>query len=186
MAKQKTKKGIKKSFHEVVAPLTSTNIFLYAAEKEDLLGKKIKIDMTKNLKGKSLDINFRISLDKDQLVGIPEKINLSNAYIRRIMRKGVDYVEDSFETECRDFIIRIKPFLITRKRVSRAVLKALRNNTKQNISSYIKTRTSKEIFSDIITNKLQKQLSQKLKKIYPLALCEIRMFEVIGKKNEKR
>ena len=39
-----------------------------------------------------------------------------------------------------------------------------------------------------MANKIQKQLALKLKKIYPLALCEIRVFEVVGdldKKEEK-
>ena len=34
-------------------------------------------------------------------------------------------------------------------------------------------------FNEIITNKIQKELSLKIKKIYPLALCEIRRFEVL-------
>ncbi len=35
------------------------------------------------------------------------------------------------------------------------------------------------------TNKLQKELSLKLKKIYPLALCEIRHFSIESEKVKK-
>ena len=36
-----------------------------------------------------------------------------------------------------------------------------------------------------MTNKLQKELSFKLKKIYPLALCEIRIFKIVGEREIK-
>ena len=98
------------------------------------------------------------------------------------MRRGIDYVEDSFRVNCRDAILSIKPFLITRKNVSRAVRNALRFNTRKFIDAYIKIRTTKELFSDIISNKLQRGMALKLKKVYPLAMCEIRLFEVLGDK----
>jgi ribosomal protein S3AE len=43
-------------------------------------------------------------------------------------------------------------------------------------------KTSLELFSDIMVGKIQKELSLKLKKIYPLALCEIRILEIVNKK----
>jgi len=180
--KVKVKKGTKKGFFDVEAPLTSTKISLYASSKESLEGKTVKLDLTKNLRGKNLELKMKIANEKDKLIGKPESIQLMNSYIRRSVRKGTDYVEDSFEAECRDAVVRIKPLLVTRRRVSRAVLKSLRENTKKYLEAHLKTRNYEEIFSEIISNKLQKQLAVKLKKIYPLALCEIRSFEVISKK----
>ncbi|MCA9485408.1 MAG: hypothetical protein KC506_01025, partial [Nanoarchaeota archaeon] len=107
------------------------------------------------------------------------------SYIRRVMRKSADYCEDSFEAECRDSIVRIKPLLVTRRRVSRAVLKALRDSTKKLLETYLKTRTSQEVFSELMANKLQKQMATKLKKIYPLALSEIRMLQIVKTLEEK-
>jgi len=182
VVKKKTKKGAKKSFYEVNAPLTSTKIHLYAISPEDLENKMVKIDLTKTLRGKSLVLKLRVKNTDSGLTAHPENIELAVSYIRRVMRKGTDYVEDSFEAESRDSIVKIKPFLITRRKVSRAVLKALRENARKTLISHIKTRDSEEIFSEIVSNKLQKQLSQKLKKIYPLALCEIRVFQVLKKK----
>ena len=71
---------------------------------------------------------------------------------------------------------------MTRRRVSRKVCRALRNDAKSYLSGYVKARTSMEIFSEIMANKLQKQLFTVLKKVYPLALCEIRIFEIESKK----
>lgn len=176
------KKGAKKRFFEVLAPLTSTKIQLYSASEEELVGKTIKLDLTKILRGKSLEIKFRIENDNGKLTGVPESAELAISYIRRVMRKGTDYSEDSFEAETRNAIVRIKPLLITRRRVSRGVLRALREEAKKFLLAYVKTRNTEELFSEIMTNKLQKQMALKLKKIYPLALSEIRVFKIVKKK----
>lgn len=178
------KKGTRKTFYNVKAPFTSTKIALYASSPEELNNKIIKLDLTKNLRGKSLELKLRIKNKKNELIGQPESLELAGSYVRRAVRKGTDYVEDSFEAECRDSIIRIKPLLLTRMRVPRTILKELRNETKKQIENYIKTRTSQELFNEIMINKLQKQLAAKLKKIYPLAFCEIRFFKVVKEKEE--
>jgi ribosomal protein S3AE len=182
----KAKKGAKKSFYEIKAPLTATKIHLYASSPEELDGKRIKIDLTKNLRGKSLELKLKVKLAGNDLSAEAESTELLNSYIRRVIRKGTDYCEDSFETKCRDHLVRIKPLLIARRRVSRALLKTLRENARKYLEAYIKTRTAQELFSEIISNKLQKQLSLKLKKIYPLALCEIRVFKIIKPLDKKK
>jgi ribosomal protein S3AE len=178
-----SKKGAKKMFFDVVAPLTATKISLYARSVEELEGKTINLDLTKSLKGKSLIIKLRIKNENGVLHAEPESIELAGSYVRRAMRRSTDYAEDSFEAECRDSMVRIKPLMITRKRVSRTILKALRNGARAELQAHAKLRTAKELFSEIIANKLQKQLALKLKKIYPLALCEIRVFEITQQKN---
>ena len=185
----KTKKKIKKSFYEVKAPLVSTKMYLYGSSIEELVGRVIKVDLTKALRGKSLELKFKVKAEGNELHGVPVSVFLSGSYIRRMMRRGIDYVEDSFETECRNKMAVIKPFMITRNKVSRAVRRALRETTKKYLTGYLKTRNAEEILSEIVTNKLQKDLSLKLKKVYPLALCEIRVFEIgktIEKKEEKK
>lgn len=176
---EKAKKSGKRIFYEVAAPVTETKIHLYASSPDELVGKIIKLDMTRSLRGKSVELKLKIKKDDEKLNAEPISAEVIGSYIRRIMRKGADYVEDSFVTDCRDAKAIVKPFLITRNKVSRAVRKELRNRAKSHIQSYFKIRTASELFSDILTNKLQKDLSLKLKKIYPLALCEIRVFEVV-------
>lgn len=181
MAKKIVKKGMKKSFYEVKTPLTSTRVQLYAYNPEELAGRTIKLDLTKSLRGKNLILIMRVKNNDGVLEAVPEKVELAMSYMKKAVRKGIDYAEDSFEVECRDSVLRVKPFLITRRRVSRGVLNLLRENAKKTAESYIKTRDKMEVFSDVIANKLQKQLAQKLKKIYPLAMCEIRVVEVVKK-----
>lgn len=182
--KTKVKKAVKKMFFEVSSPLISTRIQLYAASPQELDNRRVKIDLTKSLRGKNLELIIRVKNENDKLIGIPESASLVSSYVRKVVRKGTDYSEDSFETPCRDFQVRIKPLMVTRRRVSRTVLASLRETAKKQLIAHLKTRNAEEIFSEIISNKIQKQLALKLKKIYPLALCEIRMFEIIGPAKE--
>ena len=96
-----------------------------------------------------------------------------------MVRRGTDYIEDSFIAKCKDAEVRIKPFIISRRKIHKSIRKALREKAKEELTSYIKDKSSEEIFNEIIRNQLQKPLSLKLKKIYPLSACEIRIFEVV-------
>ena len=49
---------------------------------------------------------------------------------------------------------------------------------KEELMNYMKDYPSKIIFDDLLKNQIQKQLSLKLKKIYPLSLCEIRILKI--------
>lgn len=182
MIEKKSYREVKKSFFEVKAPLTSAKILLYSRSPEELHGKFIHLDLTRSLRGKNAELIMKIANIGEELIAEPVKLSLTGAYIRRSIRKGTDYVEDSFSVDCKDGSAVIKPFLITRKRVSRAVRKALRNSAKEAILGHVRIRTYKEIFSELMAHKLQKDLSLKLKKIYPLAFCDIRVFEIVERK----
>jgi len=179
-------KKLKKRFFEVDVPLTNSSLELFAYSVENLKDRTIKLDLTRQLRGKSIEIVFKIKVEKEKAIAEPTKLTLLPFFIKRMLRKSVSYIEDSFSAECKDAIIRIKPLLITRKKVSRAVRKALRDEAKNWIIDYVKNKSCKEIFSDIIGNRLQKPLSLKLKKIYPLALCEIRMLRIEKEKQQEK
>lgn len=174
MAKEKRKK----KFFNVEMPLIRRETQLQAYELNDLDGRLIKYDLTRILKGKSLLLQLKVKVEGEKATSVPRELKLLPYYLRRMMRKGTNYVEDSFSTNCKDVQIRIKPLLITRRKVSRAVRKALREKARKELVTYVKTKDSEEIFEEILKNQLQKTLSLKLKKIYPLSLCEIRVLKV--------
>lgn len=174
------KKGAKKRFFEVETPLTAAKVHLYSSGEDELDGRVVRLDLSRSLRGKGFELKFRVKFEEGKLRGEPMSLALVGSYVRRMMRKGADYVEDSFQAECKDAKFIVKPFFITRNKVSRAVRKVLRENAKKSLEGHMKNRSSDELFKEIMANKLQKELSLKLKKIYPLALCEIRVFEVVG------
>ena len=44
--------------------------------------------------------------------------------------------------------------------------------------NWAKENKNEDLFLDVLKNKIQRELSVKLKKIYPLSLCEIRVLKV--------
>jgi len=176
----------KKRFFNIEMPLIKKTTQLQAFEVKDLDGKYIKYDLTRLFKGKSMLITFKTVLEEDEVHTKPKELRLMPYYLRRMVRRGTNYVEDSFETECTDAIIKFKPFLVTRRKVSRAVRKALRNKTKEELIAWAKDLPSEALFDEILKNKIQRELSNKLKKIYPLSLCEIRVIKVMKEKTESQ
>lgn len=168
----------RRKFIKVDIPLIRSKIELIGNTPKDIEGRTIKLDLTRQLKGKNVEGVVKIKLEDDKPVAYPCKIKLMSYFIKRMIRKNISYVEDSFETPSQESMLIIKPFLITRKKVSRAVRRALRNKTRNWIEDYAAGRNNNEIFDEIFTNRMQKALSLNLKKTYPLSLCEIRVLEI--------
>ncbi len=184
--KPKKKRVGKKKFFDATIPMTTAKVSLYGYAAEDFEGRFVKLDLSKSMRGKNVELRAKLALNEKKLVGQLHGLRLIPTYIKRVMRRGTDYVEDSFEVIGKEHVFRIKPFLITRKRVSRAVRNALRTTAKKHLESKVVIMKTEELFSNIMTNKFQKDLSMKLKKIYPLALCEIRVLEVLRPAPEKK
>ena len=166
----------KKRYISVKVPILGEEMRLLGTP-EELHNKTIKLDLTRQLRGKGLTIKLRIFNQEGTLVAIPNNMELVTSYIRRMMRKRTDYVEDSFQARCADIRTTIKPLLITRKKVSRAVRRNLRNTAKEFILEYIKEKEFIELCNEILDGTLQKAMLPKLKKVYPLSFCDIRVFE---------
>ncbi len=171
--------ALRKKFIDVEIPLLDTSVKVL----ENVIGKKnqtIKLDLSRRLRGKNLEVVFEITSlkdEKEKLIAIPKKMKLMRSYIGRIMRKRASYVEDSIKAECKDIRVIIKPFFITRKKVSRAVRNNLRRTSREWILNYLKERSYLDICREVLDTDLQKQLLPKMKKIYPLSFCEIRILE---------
>ncbi|MCX6748824.1 MAG: hypothetical protein NT076_04425 [Candidatus Pacearchaeota archaeon] len=174
----------KKKFFQVDLPLVDQKAELLAYHEENLAGRTIKLDLTRKLRGKSLEITFALKSENEKIIAVPKRLLLLGYFIRRAVRKGIDYVEDSFKANCKDAELIIKPFLIARKKVSRAIRNALRVKAKEAILETIKNLSYEELFSEILQGKFQRNLLVVLKKVYPLALCEIRDIVVL-KSQEK-
>jgi len=167
----------KKKFVEIYIPLLREN-YTSLGTPESLNGKTIKLDLTRRLRGKGLEIIFHIKEQGKELVAIPKSLILTGSYIRRIMRPSISYVEDSFQVETKDnIIVSAKPFFITRKKVSRAVRAHLRSEAKKIITDLIKEKSYLDLTEEIYMGIFQKTLLPKMKKIYPLAFCDLRIFE---------
>ena len=168
----------KKRFFDVEIPIIKKETQMQAFEVSELEGRIISYDLTRFLKGKSAILQMTVKTKGDEISLSPRQIKILPYFLKRMVRKGTNYVEDSFSTECKDAVLRIKPFLVTRRKVSREIRKGLRNKAKEDLINYAKDKKVSDIFEDVIRGDIQKYLSSNLKKVYPLSLCEIRILKV--------
>jgi len=173
----------RKKYFEVDLPILKRKVELLAESEDSLKGKSIKLDLAREIKGKNFEIIYKIDQEG---AAKPHKLHVYKYFLRRMMRKSIDYVEDSFQIECGDANLRVKPFLITSKKVSRNVRKALRNKAREEIENYIGDKKFEEVISSLLSNDFQKDLSLALKKIYPLTLCEIKEIYVESSGGESK
>ena len=168
----------KQKFFDIEIPIIERETQAMGFEISELDGRFIKYDLTKMLRGKSIELQLKIKVKDGKAIATPRGIELMGYYIRRSIRNGTNYVEDSFSANCKNAQLRIKPFMITRRKVSRAVRKALRDKAREEIANQLKGKDSEKVFDEVLKGMFQKQLSSKLKKVYPLSLCEIRILKI--------
>ncbi len=168
----------KKKFFEVEIPIINKTTQLYALEQKELEDKFVIYDLTRMLKGKSVLLTNQVKIKDEKLTTIPLGIKVMKHSIKNFVRKGTDYVEDSFNAKTKDAEVIVKPILVARRRISRKVRSALRKAVKEELIQEFSKLTADQAIDDLLKNKIQKPLSLKLKKIYPLSLCEIRYFKV--------
>ena len=149
MAKETKVITKKKKFIELEIPFTKTKIQLIGEKPEDLKGKTINLDLTRQLRGKSVELTIKVDIEKNKLITNPVKLVLLPYFIKRMIRKRISYVEDSFETPSQETMVKIKPFIITRKRVSKAVRRTIRNQARNWLEDYISERKNNELFQTI-------------------------------------
>tara|TARA_Y100000310_G_scaffold338567_1_gene428560 strand:+ start:470 stop:1201 length:732 start_codon:yes stop_codon:yes gene_type:complete len=166
----------RKKFIDVEIPSIESTVGVLGTA-EELDKKTIKLDLSRKMRGRGIEIVFKIKNSEGKLTAYPKKIELMKSYIQRMMRKRTNYVEDSFITPCKDIRAIVKPFLITRKKVSRAVRKNLRNTAKEFLIKYLEDKNYLDICDQILAGELQKAMLPTLKKVYPMSFSDIRIFE---------
>ena len=100
------------------------------------------------MRGKSVEVVLKVKIKNDKAIAEPQKLTLMPYFIKRMIRKRISYVEDSFTAPTQESLVQIKPFLITRKKVSRVIRKTLRNLTKNWLEDYLAERKDNEIIYD--------------------------------------
>jgi len=169
----------KKKFFDVEIPIIRKETNLIAYEASELEGRNLRYDLTRMLKGKNVILSLVVEKKTEkEFVAVPRKIEMIHSTLARMVRRGTDYIEDSFKVKCKDAVVTVKPFLISRRKVHNSVKRSLRQKAKEEITAYFADKTYNELFEELIRNQMQKPMSLRLKKIYPLSAFEIRVLKV--------
>lgn len=168
-----------KKFFDVMLEIFNKEVPIIGKSIEDINGRTILLDLTRELKGKMAEAKFKVEIKENKAFGRIIYYGLIQNYARRLIRKGTSAVEDSFIVKSKDgFNIRIKPLLATRKKVVRNIRKKLRNKARELLTKFINENNRVDIFESVINYKIQKEIFKELKKIYPLIVCDIRRIQV--------
>jgi len=168
----------KKKFIDVNLEPLNIKVPILVVDPDNIKGRVVRYDLTKILRGKNCEAKFRIYTTGDKNAAKIFFFKIQPSFIRKTIGKNISIIEGSFVFNCKDASLRIKPFLITRRSVHKKVRKVLRENVKSFIEEAIKDKPAEKIFQDILNSSLQRNLSRKLKKTYPLAVCEIRSIKI--------
>lgn len=149
---------------------------LVVKSEKGALGRKIFADLSSISRGKLGDIIGKITeVKNDRVIAEPLGITLYASYIQRFVRRGTTKIDDSFVCETADKRkLRVKPVMITRKKVKRSVHAALVKETRDFLEKSFAEAKMIDLFLETLRGDMQRKLSKKLKKVYPLSFCEIR------------
>ncbi len=175
----------KKVWYNILSPKDFGDFTIaetFASDPSALPGRVVKMslmDLTNDPKKQNVQLTFKMTSVKERAVNSELiRYELMPSYVRRMMRKERDKVEDSFVAESNDNIkIRIKPFIITKGKTQRSVLTAIRKRSREFLTEVLKEQKYADFISDVISTKTQKSLREQLKKIYPIAMLEFKTIE---------
>jgi len=128
---------------------------------EDLIGKTLKLNLStfpNDMRKQNVAVKFSVKtvVDSKAITEITG-ISLTTAYIKRLVRRGRNKVDDSFLAVSKDKKnIRLKPIIITNAKTERSVTSKLRIELRKILSSSLKNSTSEEFFMNLINQRLQK------------------------------
>ncbi len=106
-----------------------------------------------------------------------ESFMLVNSYVKRSARRSKSKIEDSFIVKLKDNSAKIKPLIVATNKVKGSIEKEIRQETRKFLANYCSKKSFNEIIDALTKYALQKDLKNHLKKIYPIYICEIRVFE---------
>lgn len=188
MAQTKTLKVKKKRWVSIVAPALFNNAFLgevYVVEPEEAVGRAITVSLmviTGDPKRQSTHISFKVDGYQDgNLVTSMRGMRILPSSVRRLVRRGKERADDSFDIVTQDCKkLRIKPMIVTRNSTSRSICAKLKARSRDYLVRALARSPLDKFVLDLNSYKFQKEMAQALSKIYPVSICEIRSFKVVG------
>ena len=181
------KKG-KKKWYEVLARRPFTDQIIGetpAYEDKALIGRIISSNLgnlTRDPKLQNIKINFRINeIKEDKAYADVKGYELSGSYLKRIIKVGKNRIDDSFLVNTKDNVkVKIKPLILTKYKTQKKILGSIRNLIRKEFSEYVGRDDYDKLVSDLIGKKIQREIREKINKIYPVGIVEIRIMDRIN------
>lgn len=152
------------------------------ADPSKLVGKTVTmngIDLVRDPKRQNVKITFKIIEIKDNKALTEIKsFQMLNSAVKRLMSDGKSKIDLSVKLETKDNVAVVaKPVIITKAKTSNAVLSKIRKSSEEFLRAAVKKQDYQENINLLLEARLQSQLRDHIKKIYPVTACHIRIFE---------
>ncbi len=182
----------KKSWVAMYAPNYLNKAFLgetLTADRQAVVGKTLTLNLsifTKDMKKQSTDVTFKVkSVVENNALTDVVGVSLTNSYIKRLVRRGKSKVEDSFEVTCKDNSkLRLKPIVVTNNVVNQSITTKIRHIVKEQLTELVKSNSAQGFFEILFKQKAQKELKDKLSKVYPLRYVDLRVAKLVFSENQ--
>lgn len=182
VAKPSQKGIVKKRWVSIIAPKLFNEQIIgesYLADPNAAIGRIVEVSMmvlTGEPQKQSLNLKFKIiNRVGEKLMTELVEYKISPAAVRRIGRRGKERVEESMKVVTSDGrVLRVKPFLIARGSPKGAVMANVRKTIRRRLPQLVAKVTLEGFFDEILSYRLQRALADSVRKIYPIAVSEIR------------
>ncbi len=175
----------KKRWVTLIAPKDFHEVELGEAlceKPEQVVGRTVLVSLsslTNDPKKQNVQVRLRVtSVQNDKAFTELTGYELSGAYVKKVIKRVGGKIEDSFTVITKDNIAYcIKPLLMTRHKTYKSTLNDIRLKIREHLTADFKAMDSPAALAAVLQNKLQKDMRDVVKKIYPLSLSEIRKLE---------
>jgi len=181
----------KKVWVDIYAPVEIFN--------ENKIGETpVNKDNIENVIGRSVDLNlafvlnnfkyqnYKVIFQINKISGLKaytevKEVMLYPSYIRRITKKGISKIEDSFIVKTNDgYDVRIKPLVITRFKAHRSQRTEIRKIYRKYLEEKVSSLKYYELIEKVINYDLQNEIKPTLNKIFPVSNVEIKRITKIS------
>ncbi len=181
-------KILKKSWYPIFSTKSFDSTYLgecYVAEPSMMLDRTLTVNianLTGDIRQQGISLQFRISeVEEGKGIAMVMGYDASPAQLRRLVRRGVERLDDSIvcETSAGD-IVNVKPFAVTRTQASKSRLSRVRKILREELGKEMRSQTFDDIIKMVISSKLQTSLKTAVKKVFPLKALEIRRLRLVA------
>jgi small subunit ribosomal protein S3Ae len=171
-----------KTWFKIFAPKSFNNEVIgesLLTSSENLMGKYICVNLsliTGDMKKQGTVIKFKVTSIRPE-GGNTEVVGyeIQPATLRRFMRRAIKDIANSFECMTADNVrVRIKPIAFVSNRVKGSISTLLSRTIKFLVIKEVKSKNYVDLFNEIIMGKLQREIRERLNKIYSVRIFEIK------------
>ncbi len=178
----------RKKWYTLIAPKAFKETVLGetpALESKMVIGREANLSLMAvlgDMKKQNISVSFVVQkVTGEKAFTEVRSYELVPAHLKRMVRRGRDRLDEVYTLTTLDKVqIRIKPLIITAANTKSSIMGRLRRVAAQEVKRKVETSNYSELIYGIVGNRLQAEIVQILKKIYPVRNFEVRKLEVVS------